>query len=134
MSYLIAAVLLFSAALLWKFLVLDVYVRDILEMISRINSCRQKVDEKRAAVLEIELRVRACETSRNAAMRAYMETQSETNARNWDGEEGLLGCLVTTLNDRRKEVEAAVADFDAANDRLRQGRSGWRGALLRRRR
>ncbi|MCC6980138.1 MAG: hypothetical protein IT343_17600 [Candidatus Melainabacteria bacterium] len=124
MSYLVMAALFIVAVVLWKHLVLDVFMQDTMLAIARLNACRERVNEKRAQVASIELRVRFAEADKNEAMRAWQTSKSKEDGARWDGEQGLLSALLTTLSDRRIELEEAQAEFERVNSefRIKHGR------------
>lgn len=133
MSYLVMVALFAVSVVFWIIVIREVFVKNVVDLVALLNASQARVDQKRAAVAEIERRVGDAERARNDAMRAYGASKAQEDCDRWDEEDRLLSSLVTSLNERRAEFKEAVADYDALRTCLhRRARRG--GYLLRFRR
>lgn len=131
-NVLLIALLAFSGVL-WFFVIREVFVKNVVDLVALLNASQARVDQKRAAVADLERRVGDAERARNDAMRAYGASRKQEDCDRWDEEDRLLSSLVASLNERRVDLKNAVTENDLLRGTMqRRARRG--GYLLRFRR
>lgn len=133
MTNVLLIALLAFAGVLWFLVIREVFVKNVVDLVALLNASQARVDEKRAAVAEMERRVDDTQRARDEALRAYGKSKSNDDLQRCDDEDRLLSSMVTTLNERRTELNNAIEDHNLLRATLqRRARRG--GYLLRFRR